>query len=172
MMPDAPIFGQLSAFFDGLPDTVRAEISLVIVALAGDAFIDLDEEFDYEAAARGLFNAQTQLHRLGNLINAVGVLDVYFAGDPRKRFGTLLERYKELCKQRNESTLKAARDQCAERIAAIEKSRAEWTDLRETVLTATTLNAALMPEHDTLPSVITRRMTDDLGHQSRRDHVA
>jgi hypothetical protein len=45
-MPDALVFGRFAAFFDNLPNVVRAEVSLVMVALAGDAFIDLDEEFD------------------------------------------------------------------------------------------------------------------------------
>jgi hypothetical protein len=146
-MPESRVFGQLAAFFDNLPNLVRAEVSLVMVALAGDAFIDLDDHFDYEAAARGLFNAQTRLQRLGNLISTIAVLDVYFAGDPRKRLGALLERYEQMCKERDDTSLKAARDQCAERLASIEQARTEWAQLRGTELTPAALNAALMLEY-------------------------
>jgi hypothetical protein len=115
-----------------------------MVALAGDAFIDLDEEFEYQAVTRGPFTAQTRLHRLGNLINAIAALDVYFAGDPRRRLGPLLERYDQLCKKQDDTSLKGARDQCAERLAAIEQARTEWTRLRETKLATVALNAALV----------------------------
>ena len=168
-MPDAPIFGQFAAFFDGLPGIVRAEISLVMVALAGDAFIDLDEEFDYEAAARGLFNAQTRLHRLGNLINAIAVLDVYFAGDPRKRLGTLLERYEQLCKKRKDTSLKLARDQCAARLAAIEFAGVEWARLRETELATAELGAALTLQYDAAPSYLPARMRNGRVQSPTRD---
>jgi hypothetical protein len=52
-MLEAPVFVRFAAFFDNLPNRVRAEVSLVIVALAGDAFIDLDEEalmLEYDAS--------------------------------------------------------------------------------------------------------------------------
>jgi hypothetical protein len=57
----------------------------VIAALSGDEFIDLSEDFDLEYVARGLFEAPTRRRRLGNLINVIAMLDVYFAGDPRPR---------------------------------------------------------------------------------------
>jgi len=38
-MLEAPVFARFAAFFDNLPNLVRAEVPLVIVALAGDAFM-------------------------------------------------------------------------------------------------------------------------------------
>jgi hypothetical protein len=62
-MPDTRIFDQLSDFFDNLPIADRAEASMVAVALAGDDFIDMDEEFDYKSAARGLFHGSRSICR-------------------------------------------------------------------------------------------------------------
>jgi hypothetical protein len=126
---------------------VRGEVSLLIAALSGDEFIDLSEEFDFECAVRGLFDAHTRMRRLGNLINVVAVLDVYFAGDPKLRLGSLLARYQELCSTRKNPSLEAARDRCAGHLAAIERARADWAQLRENGLTTVALNAALMPDY-------------------------
>jgi hypothetical protein len=135
-------------FFNGLPDVVRGEASLVMAALSEEKFIYLNEEFDYEYAARGLFNAQTRFRRLGNLINVVAVFDVYFAGDPKLRLGSLLARYNQLCSARPGSPLEAARDRCAEHLAAIERARVAWARLRNAELTTAALSAALVPDYD------------------------
>ena len=127
-MLDTRIFDQLSDFFDNLPIADRAEVLMVMVALAGDDFIDMDEEFDYKSAARGLFHAKTRLHRLGKLINAVAVGRL-LCRDPRNRLGTLIERYKHLCKQNKLPSLIAARGQYAERLAAIKRAQGEWMRL-------------------------------------------
>jgi len=118
----------LIEFLDCLPEVVRGEASLVIAALSGDEFIDLDEEFDFEYAARGVFEAPTRLGRLGRLINVVAVLDVYFAGDPRLRLGTLLARYDRLCVLQKNVRLEAARTdvrlRCVNQVAdALEASQ-------------------------------------------------
>ncbi len=115
----------------------------MIAALSGHEFIDLNEDFDLECVARGLFEAPTRLGRLGNLINVAAMLDIYFAGDPRLRLGPLLARYDRRLWQKN-LQLEAARDRCAGRLAAIETARVDWTELRRTGLT----RAALMPDHD------------------------
>jgi hypothetical protein len=90
------LLDRLIDFFNRLPQVVRGEASLVIAALSGHEFIDLSEDFDLEYVARGLFEAPTRLERLGNLINVVAMLDVYFAGDPRLRLGPLVARYDRL----------------------------------------------------------------------------
>jgi hypothetical protein len=138
----------LIRFFNGQPDVVRGEVSLVMAALSEEKFIYLNEEFDYEYAVRGLFSAQTHFRRLGNLINAVAVFDVYFAGDPKLRLGSLLARYNQLCSARRDPSLEAARDRCAEHLAAIERARVEWARLRNAELTTAALSAALVPHYD------------------------
>jgi hypothetical protein len=107
----------------------------VISALSGHEFIDLSKDFDLEYVAHGLFEAPTRLERLGNLINVVAMLDAYFAGDPRLRLGPLSQRNPRLA---------AARDRCPGRLAAIERARADWTELRRTALTTAALRAALI----------------------------
>jgi hypothetical protein len=142
-MIDAQIFERLSDFFENLRGSVRAEVSLVMVALAGDAFIDIDENFDYEETARGLLDAPTRIHRLGKMINAIAVLDVYFASNPRKRLARLLKSYEELCKRHDDASLRAARDRYVERLAEVESAQREWFDLRATELTTAALGATL-----------------------------
>jgi hypothetical protein len=141
------LLDRLIDFFNRLPAIVRGEASLLIAALSGDEFIDLNEEFDFEYVARGLFEAPTRLGRLGNLINVVAVLDVYFAGDPRLRLGPLLARYDRLGLSRKNLRLEAARDRCAGHLAAIERARTDWTELRRNGLTTAALSAALMPDY-------------------------
>src|SRR5271169_5539917 len=70
-MPDESVFHDLIAFFDRIPDAVRAEISLLLVALADDHPVESEEVHTCERAARGLFNAESRLGRFGNLIDAV-----------------------------------------------------------------------------------------------------
>jgi hypothetical protein len=142
-MIDDRVFDRLSAFFEDLPGSVRAEVSLVMVALAGDAFIDVDEDFDYEEAARNLLDAPTRIHRLGRMINAIAVLDVYFASNPTRRIGALLESYDQLCKRHDDASLRAVRNRYVERLAAVESAQREWSDLRANELTTAALSAAL-----------------------------
>jgi hypothetical protein len=142
------LLDQLIGFFNRLPQVVRGEASLMIAALSGDEFIDLSEDFDLEYVARGLFEAPTRLGRLGNLINVVAMLDVYFAGDPRLRLGPLLARYYRLCLSQEDPQLEAARDRCVGRLTAIEQAQADWAELRRNELTTAALSAALAPDRD------------------------
>jgi hypothetical protein len=136
----------LIAFFNDRPNVVRGEVSLVMAALWEEKFIFLNEEFDYEYAVRGLFNAPTRLRRLGNLINVIAVFDVYFSGDPELRLGSLLARYNQLCGTRKDPALEAARDRCAGQLAAIQCARDGWRRLRNAELTTAALSAALVPD--------------------------
>jgi hypothetical protein len=142
------LLDQLIGFFNRLPQVARGEASLMIAALSGDEFIDLSEDFDLEYVARGLFEAPTRLGRLGNLINVVAMLDVYFAGDPRLRLGPLLARYDRLCLSQKNLQLEAARDRCVGRLAAIEQARTDWAEVRGNKLTTAALSAALVPDRD------------------------
>jgi hypothetical protein len=142
-MSDNALFGELATFFDDLPDVVRAEISFLMVALAGDQFLETETGQDYERVARGLFNAQSRFGRFGSLINAIAVFDVYFAADSRKRFRSLIQSVDPRPAGQTD-TQSAARARCAERLAAIERARGEWAALRQACLTARAISAALM----------------------------
>ena len=142
-MSDDALFGELATFFDDLPDAVRAEISFLMVALAGNQFLETEAGQDYERLARGLFNAQNRFGRFGSLINAVAVLDVYFAADFRKRFGSLIQSV-DRTRAGQADTQNAARTRCADRLAAIERARGEWAALRQACLTSGAISAALM----------------------------
>ncbi len=76
------------------------------------------------------------------------MLDVYSPATPRLRLGPLLARYDRLCLSQENLQLEAARDRCTGRLAAIERARADWTELRRTGLTTAALSAALMPDRD------------------------
>ncbi len=93
-------------FFNRLASVVHGEASLEIASLSGHEFIGLSEDFDLEYVARGLFEAPTRLGRVGNLINVVAMLDVYFAGD-RRLSGPLLARYDRLCLSQKNLQLEA-----------------------------------------------------------------
>src|SRR5262245_59527023 len=91
-MLEQSIFDDLEDFFDSIPDVVRAELSLLLVALADDPLVDTKDPHDYDRSARELFDARGRLGRFGNLIYALGAFDVYFAADPRERFGSATPR--------------------------------------------------------------------------------
>jgi hypothetical protein len=91
VMSDQELFDALSTFFDDVPDAVRSEISFLLVTLASDGAIEPGYETDYERAARDLFDGETQLGRLGNLVGAAAIIDVYFARDPQGRFAPVLQ---------------------------------------------------------------------------------
>ena len=135
-MPQRDVFDHLTAFFDGLPDAVRAEISLLLVVLGDDQAVDAEGWIDCEPAARGLFNAQSRFGRLGDLIKAAGIFDVYFATDPCDRLAPAGNGGRQS---------QALRSRYAGKLAAIEKARADWNVLRQTSLAPAAISAALLP---------------------------
>jgi hypothetical protein len=77
------LLDRLIDFFNRLPAVVRGEASLVIAALSGDEFIDVNGEFDFQCVVRGLFEAPTRLGCLGNLINDQGCAECRTDARPR-----------------------------------------------------------------------------------------
>jgi len=140
-MPDQNIFDDLTAFFDSVPDVVRAEISLLLVALTDEHTVETEDWSKYEQVARGLFNARGRFGHYGDLINAVAVFDAYFAADPRERLGLL-------CADDGNKQLTLLRDRYADRLTAIEQARDKWETLRQTRLSSLAISAALMPQFD------------------------
>jgi hypothetical protein len=149
-MSQRDVFDHLTTFFDGLPDVVRAEISLLLVVLADDQPVDADGWIDCEQVARGLFNAQSRFGRFGDLIKAVGIFDVYFAADPYDRLAPAAvhsgsARSGARHAASGGSQFEARRRQYATKLAAIEKACRDWHALRQTSLTPAAISAALMP---------------------------
>lgn len=125
-MPEQSVFDDLVAFFDGIPDEVRAEISLLLTVLADDRTIEPEGFSECEQIARGLFISSGRFGRLGDLIKTAGIIDVYFATAPRERFDR-----------------KPLRALYAGRLAAIAEARRRWTTLRETQLSPAAISATL-----------------------------
>jgi hypothetical protein len=160
-MSDHDLLDAFTTFFDDLPDAVRTEISFVLVTLAHDGAVETESVIDYEQAARGLFGGETQFGRLGNLISAAAVIDVYFAGDPRGRFAPVLSELEQLQADQRGNPLRLVRDRYVERLEAVEGARRHWLELRRTVLAPAAIGAALIP--GSVPD--TRR--SDAGRVSR-----
>lgn len=137
-MPEPDIFDALSGFFDDMPDAVRTEISLLLTVLAEDRPVEIEGWADCESAARGLFNGQSRAGRIGDLIKAVGIFDVYFAADPRERLGL-----PRTAGRGNRSAIPQGR--YAALLVAIEQAARNWETLRQTTLSAAAIHAALTP---------------------------
>jgi hypothetical protein len=159
-MSQRDVFDHLTTFFDGLPDVVRAEISLLLVVLADDQPVDADGWIDCEQVARGLFNAQSRFGRFGDLIKAVGIFDVYFAADPYDRLAPAGS---------GDRQSEARRRQYAAKLAAIEKSCRDWHALRQTSLTSAAISAALMPSYAPASRHTLRANSRRAGRQDNGD---
>jgi hypothetical protein len=144
-MPKRDLYDTLSEFFDDAPDVVRAEISSLLIVLGSDGTIDTESVVDQEQVARSLFDAQTQFGRMGNLIGAAGVIDVYFAVDPQNRFAAMLKRSERSHDEPGADRLAFVRERYADRLAAIERARRDWMELRRTILAPAAIGEALMP---------------------------
>jgi hypothetical protein len=133
---------EFEQFFDDLPAAVRGELSFMMVTLADETFVASESEFAFESAARRLFSAQTPIGRLGNLIHAVSIFDVYFAMDARKRFGSTRSTSQMSLKNAKTSSMV---NHYANQIDAINETRRRWRELRRTRLTSEAIADALTP---------------------------
>jgi len=135
----ASILDDLATFFDDIPDIVRVELSALMVILAADAQLEHGAS-DYESAARAHFNAETRVGRIGDLINAVAVFDVYFAMDHDARFAP---------RQPGSTKSNRAPGDTLARFAvrrdAIGLAQQMWQSRRNTTLSTASIAAALVP---------------------------
>src|SRR5262249_1965210 len=99
----------------------------------------------YDVPPRHLFGAQTPIGRIGNLINAVSVFDVYFAMDVHRRFA--LEPNGR--RSAPATGLAALLDAHATHIDAIDPARHRWTGLRGTRPPPAATAAPLAPPYPT-----------------------
>jgi hypothetical protein len=150
-MPQRDVFEELTAFFDDMPDAVRAEVSLLLVVLDEDQPVGPEGWIDCEQVARGLFNAQSRFGRFGELITAVGIFDVYFAADPYERLAPAAVHSGSRYSGSNGNQSAPCRNRHAAKLVAIEKARRDWHALRQTSLTPAAISAALMPSFAPTP---------------------
>src|SRR5262249_53914959 len=98
--------------------------------------------------ARALFGAQTFIGRIGNLISAVAVFDVYFALDPGERFG-LDKSKRDFDEPQSNANQLRIRDHYADRSKAILAAKQIWMELRRTTLSPEAIATALRPANTT-----------------------
>jgi hypothetical protein len=134
----ATLVEDFETFFLELPADVRNDLWFMMVILSDENFVFHDGTDIYERSAQGLFRAKTRIGRLGNLIHAVSIFDIYFAMDTAERFGangkakpargghTALYRY-------------------ANQVGAIEAAKERWRTLRATKFTPAAIATALIP---------------------------
>lgn len=133
-------FEEFEAFFDGVADSVRDELSFFLLALDDDSPVGTDEGLDCEKTARAIFRAETHAGRIGELIRAAATFDVYFAADLSERFAA--DKPVSQVAPRNEDF--AFSDRYADRLRLIEVAREEWQALRRTTLSPAAIAAALV----------------------------
>lgn len=130
---------EFELFFVMLPPNVRDDLSFMMVVLSDESLVVRDVAQVYERAAQGLFNANSRMGRIGNLINAVSVLDVYFAMDVHNRFDA------HKARPRGARRTGMPSGPYAREIVAIETAKQRWVELRATRFTPEAIAAALIP---------------------------
>jgi hypothetical protein len=128
-------------FFIELPADVRNDLWFMMVILSDENFVFQDGTDIYERSAQGaqgLFQAKTRIGRLGNLIQAASIFDIYFAMDAGERFGSN-------GKAKPSRGGHTALYRYANQAGAIAAAKERWHKLRATKFTPTAIAAALIP---------------------------
>ena len=141
-MPES-LLSIFERFCDDLPETVRHDLSFMMVILS-DEDIAVEQLSDVDERVPTLFESRTFIGRMGNLIGAVSIFDVYFALDPGERFG-LAQRHGESKGEDSSATRSHIYNRYADRSRAIRAAKQVWTALRRTTLSAEAIAAALVP---------------------------
>jgi hypothetical protein len=132
-------------FYDALPSTVRNDLSFMMVMLSDENLLVQDVGVVYENAAQGLFNTRTRIGRIGDLINAVSIFDVYFALDARTRFSPEGSRRQRQPAVGRNGGLASIRDKYAGRITDLQAAKRQWMALRRTKFAPEAIARALIP---------------------------
>jgi hypothetical protein len=130
-------------FCDDLPETVRDDLQFMMVMLS-DEDLTVDEVGNIDERARALFGARTFIGRIGNLITAVSIFDVYFALDPGQRFG-LDDSPRESDRPESNPNQSVIRGRYSNRSKAILAAKQKWIELRHTTLSPEAIATALTP---------------------------
>jgi len=130
-------------FCDDLPSTVRSDLSFMMVMLSDEESVVDELEQPIDERARALFGARTFVGRMGNLINAVSIFDVYFALDTNERFA-LHSSKRESSGLQRDATLSHLHHSYADRRQAILAAKQVWLELRRAILSPEAIAAALV----------------------------
>ncbi len=125
-------------FFIELPADVRNDLWFMMVILSDENFVFHDGTDIYERSAQDLFQARTRIGRLGNLIQAASIFDVYFAMDAGERFGAN-------GKTKTPRGGHTALYRYANQAGAIAAAKERWYKLRATKFAPTAIATALIP---------------------------
>ena len=148
-------------FFVELPATVRGDLSCMMVMLSDENLIVDDIESVCEAAARGLFDARTRIGRIANLINAVSIIDVYFALDVGKR--SFLGKNTRPRSSSTNPNISLNLDCYCAQVQAVRHAKQRWQTLRQTGLTSEAIANALIPSRagSRVTAAVRRKPSDD-----------
>ncbi len=130
-------------FIVGLPDNVRDDLSFMMVVLGDESVVVNEVTEVHERASQGLFRARSRIGRVGALISAVSIVDVYFAMDVRNRFDA--DKMRSRRRRPYAGNAELPRGPYAREIDAIETARQRWLELRSTKFTPAAIAAALIP---------------------------
>jgi hypothetical protein len=123
---------QFEAFFVELPPAVRNDLWFMMVMLSDENLVFDDPAEVCDDEARELFRARTRVGRIGDMIYAASIFDIYFAMDADDRLGT-------------SNTPPHSLYRYADQAAAIEASGRLWRQLRATTFAPAEIAAALAP---------------------------
>lgn len=154
-------------FFVGLPGNVRDDLSFMMVVLCDESAAVNEVAEVYERASQGLFRAKSRIGRIGNLINAISIADLYFAMDTHNRFDA--EKMRPRRRRQQDQNAELSRSPYAREIDAIEMARQRWLELRATKFTPAAIAAALIPP--TLPRTGTRLSHTPNAHEGKFKEV-
>ncbi len=132
-------------FFIELPAEVRNDLWFMMVILSDENFVFQDGTDIDERAAQGLFQAKTRIGRLGNLIQAVSIFDIYFAMDAGERFDPDRKTSRRNGAAKPSRGAHPALYRYANQIGVIEAAKRRWRELRATKFTPDAIAAALIP---------------------------
>jgi hypothetical protein len=145
-MPET-LLNVFEGFCDDLPETMRHDLLFMMVMLSDEDLV-VDQVDDIDERARALFGARTFIGRIGNLISAVSIFDIYFALDPSERFGLDGSQYERGGPQ-SDVTQSRIHNRYVDRRRAILAAKQVWMELRRTTLSPEAIAAALVPINST-----------------------
>jgi hypothetical protein len=141
-MPET-LLNVFEGFCDDLPEAVYSDLRFMMVMLSDEDLV-VDELDDIDERAHALFGARTFIGRLGNLISAVSFFDVYFALDPRERFGVDGSQ-SERGGPQSDVIQSRIHNRYADRRRAVLAAKQVWMELRRTTLSPEAIATALVP---------------------------
>jgi hypothetical protein len=138
-MPES-LVEEFELFFIGLPTNVRDDLSFMMIMLSNEDLDFHDPAEVYDLASQGLSKTATRFGRMGNLIYAVSILDIYFAMNVRDRFGPGSRQNRP-----NDLPAEVSSGPYAREVDAIRAAKQRWAELRAKKFTPKKLAAALTP---------------------------